>query len=197
MHSNPSNPLSHRRWGGLAAGLALLAGLAVTLVPSAAVAQLGPRTIQNSAMNLDAGAVGDQISLTSSDSQTQKMQLMRDLSYLEPDAWQRASVTWLRFERGEDDSVLISEQGSGIVRGLRASKKWDLEPLEDGGWKATPKKSGGKMDLYLETQFQGEPFTVSAVVPKVDDEVVGAVYRGVDFLFFVVQKKTPEEASAG
>ena len=43
--------------------------------------------------------------------------------------------------------------------------------------------------------FEGEPFTVGAVVPKFEAEAYGAVYRGVDFLFFVVQKKHPEPAA--
>lgn len=197
MHSNPSTPLALRRWPAMAAALALLCLL---VAAPAAVAQMGPRTIQNSAMSLDANSVGDQLAITSSDKHTQKMDLLRELSYLEPEEWQRASVTWLSFKRSEDGAILISEEGRSIVRGLKASKKWDLEPLEEGGWKATPKKKKrGKMDLYLETQFKGEPFTVGAVVPKFDDQTFGAVYRGTDFLFFVVQKKHPEEgeASAG
>lgn len=177
----------------LAAALALAASL---LIPVPAAAQLGPRTIGNTGIRgLDAGGIGDQLNITSSDRTRHKMELIRELEYLEPDAWRSASVTWLAFEHNDDGSVTVTEEGAGVVRDLAASKKWQVEPLEGGGWKLTPAKSGGKMDLYLETVFRGEPFKVGAVVPKFDERSYGAVYRGTDFLFFVVQKKHPEEGA--
>jgi hypothetical protein len=123
------------------------------------------------------------------------MDLIREVQYLDPDKWQSASVTWLKFKKDADGAVLISEEGRGVIQGLTASGKWDVEALEGGGWKATPKKSGGKLDLYLETTYRGEPFTVDAVVPKFNDEAYLAVYRGIDYLFSVVQKKHPEAAA--
>ncbi|MEM7051777.1 MAG: hypothetical protein AAF604_19080 [Acidobacteriota bacterium] len=151
----------------------------------------GPRTMGNSGLTLDAASIGDQLTISSSDKTTQKMDLLRELSYLEPNRWQASSVTWFRFQKNDDGSMMITEEGSGIVGDLSASKKWTVEALEDGGWKATPKKSGGKIDLYLATKYRGEDYSVGAVVPKFDEEAYGAVYRGTDFLFFVVQKKHP------
>jgi hypothetical protein len=186
-----------RRRDGRAAALALGAVAAAALLAAPpAPAQLGPRTMGNSMLSLDAGALGDQIGISSSDSTTHKMELTRELSYMRPDQWQAASVTWLRFRQGENGEVLVTEEGAGVVREVTASKKLRVEAVEGGGWKLVPAKGeAGKLDLYLETVFEGEPFTVGAVVPKFEAEAYGAVYRGVDFLFFVVQKKHPEPAA--
>jgi hypothetical protein len=179
-----------------AAALALAALAAALLAPPPASAQLGARTMNNTALSLDTGALGDQLSISSSDSTTHKMELTRELAYLRPDQWRSSSVTWLRFRQGENGEVLITEEGAGVVRELTASKKLRIEAVEGGGWKLVPEKGEvGKLDLYLETVFQGEPFTVGAVIPKFEGEAFGAVYRGIDFLFFVVQKKHPEPAA--
>lgn len=174
-----------------------LAALALLLLPAVAGAQLGPRTMGNAGLGLDAGAVGDQISISQTDSTRHKMELTRELEYLEPAQWQGSSVTWLEFRRDGDGEIVVTERGPGVVQDLRASKKWQVEPVEGGGWKLSSDKAGGKLDLYLETKFKGDPFTVDAVVPKFDDSAYGAVYRGRDFLFFVVQKKPPQPAAAG
>lgn len=185
-----------RRRNGRAAALALGAFVAAAFAAPPARAQLGPRTIGNSMLALDAGALGDQLSISSSDSTTHKMELTRELSYMRPDQWQAASVTWLRFRQGENGEVLVTEEGSGVVREVTASKRLRVEAVEGGGWKLVPAKGeAGKLDLYLETVFEGEPFTVGAVIPKFEAEAYGAVYRGIDFLFFVVQKKHPEAAA--
>lgn len=173
-----------------------LAAVALVLMPAAAVAQgMGPRTMGNAGLGLDVGSVGDQLSISQTDTTRHKMELTRELEYLDPAKWQGASVTWLEFRRGENGEVLVTEKGPGVVQELRATKKWQVEPMEGGGWKLTSDKAGGKLDLYLETKFKGDPFTVDAVVPKFDEDAYGAVYRGRDYLFFVVQKKHPEPAA--
>ncbi|MEM7481803.1 MAG: hypothetical protein AAF481_11565 [Acidobacteriota bacterium] len=164
--------------------------LVASFIALPALGQLGPRTLGN--QNLDTAAIGDQLSISAADKTTQKMDLVRDLSYLEPAKWKSSSVTWLHFEKAEDGSVAVTEMGPGVVGGVSASGKWNVEAMEDGGWKAVPKKKSGKLDLYLETKFRGEDFKVGAVIPKFDDEAYGAVYRGTDFLFFVTQKKHPD-----
>lgn len=169
----------------------------VLLLPAVAGAQgLGSRTIGNAGLRLDAGAVGDQLSISQSDSTKHKMELTRELEYLDVDRWQSSSVTWLHFHRNGDGEIVVTEKGRGVVEGLRPTKKWQVEEVEGGGWKLTSEK-GGKIDLYLETQYKGDPYTVDVVMPKVDEEAYGAVYRGIDFLFFVVQRKHPEPAAAG
>jgi hypothetical protein len=150
----------------------------------------------NAGLGLDAGSVGDQLSISQTDTTRQKMTLTRELEYLEPGEWQGSSVTWLHFHQGADGEIVVTEKGSGVVRGLKASKKWQVDAVEGGGWRLSGEK-GGKLDLYLETEFKGDPFSVGAVVPKFDGDAYGAVYRGRDFLFFVVQKKHPEPAAAG
>ena len=108
------HPPSHPALFALAALAAALAFLASA--PPAQAQGLGPRTIGNPALRLDAGAVGDQLSISASDSTTHKMELTR-------------------------------------------------------------------------------AFKVGAVVPRFEGEAYGAVYRGLDFLFFVVQKKHPAPAA--
>jgi hypothetical protein len=183
--------LRRAAWVGLMTAVGLLAGVAT------AGAQLGSRTFGNSALALDAGRVGDQLSISSSDRTAHKMELTRELQYLDAAKWQAASVTWLRFRQAGDGEILVTEMGPGVVQEVKASKKWQIEPTEGGGWKLSSDKAGGKLDLYLETVFNGNPFSVGAVVPKFDGDAYGAVYRGRDFLFFVVQKKHPEPAAAG
>ncbi len=169
----------------------------VVLLPSTAGAQgMGSRTMSNSGLGLDAGSVGDQLSISQTDTTRQKMTLTRELEYLDPPRWQGSSVTWLHFSQGEDGEILVTEKGRGVVRELKASKKWQVEAVEGGGWRLVSAGGGGKLDLYLETEFKGDPFTVDAVVPKFEGDAYGAVYRGRDFLFFVVQKKHPEPAAA-
>lgn len=171
-----------------------LSGILLALIVGApAAAQLGPRTLVNPTTGrLDSGGVGDQLGISSSDKTTKKMELIRELQYLEPDVWQRSCVTWLRFREERDGEVVITEEGPGVIRGIRPVGKWKVQPAESGGWQAVSTK-GGKLDLYLDTLFFGQDFTVGAVVPKFDGEAVGAVYRGTDFLFFVVQKKLPDK----
>lgn len=175
--------------------LGALAALAVVLLPGMARAQgMGARTIGNAGLRLDAGAVGDQLSISQSDSTKHKMELTRELQYLDPLKWQASSVTWLHFREGDNGEIVVTEKGPGVVEAIRAAKKWQVEAIEGGGWKLTSEK-GGKLDLYFETKYKGDPFTVDAVVPKFDGEAYGAVYRGIDFLFFVVQKNPPQPAA--
>lgn len=181
----------HLRLGGT------LAALAVVLLPMTAGAQgMGARTMSNSGLGLDAGSVGDLLSISQTDSTQQKMALTRELQYLDPPQWQASSVTWLHFHQGADGEIVVTEKGAGVVREVKAPKKWQVEAIEGGGWRLVPEKDGGKLDLYLETEFKGDPFTVDVMVPKFEGDAYGAVYRGRDFLFFVVQKKHPEPATA-
>jgi hypothetical protein len=166
------------------------AALLLAVWPGAAKAQVGPRTFSNSnTRGLDAGTIGDQLGISSSDATTKKMELIRDIQYWEPDRWQGTSVTWVRFERRDDGSVVVSEEGVGVIGGMEAGKL-EVEQVEDGAWRLSPRKAG-KLDLYFDTTFEGEPFTVWAGVPTFDGEAYGAIYRGRDFLFFVVQRKHP------
>ena len=101
-------------------------------------------------------------------------------------------------QRAAEHVALDSFDGAQVDDGAAVNLRELLrvEAVEGGGWKLVPAKGeAGKLDLYLETVFEGEPFTVGAVVPKFEAEAYGAVYRGVDFLFFVVQKKHPEPAA--
>lgn len=169
----------------------LALALAVAL-PAAVAAQVGPRTISNSrSQGLDAGTIGDRLGISSADLTTKKMELTREIEYWDTSKWLPSSVTWLYFEQGDDGAITISEKGPGVIEAISAGKAWDLTALEGGGWKATPKKGGGKIDLSLDTVFEGKPYTVGAVVPKFKGAAAGGVYRGTDFLFFVVQKKLP------
>lgn len=159
-----------------------------------AAAQLGPRTIGNSTTgNLDLTKLSGRLALSSADAAVKKRSVIRDLEYADPAEWQATSFTWLMFTPQGEGEVLISQRGAAPILGIRPSgKQWEVEPVSAGVWKARSLKgSAGKMDLYLDVEDEGRPFEVGAVVPKAGEETFGAVYRGVDFLFFVVQKKPP------
>jgi hypothetical protein len=185
---NGTNGISALALGGL-----LLAVAAPE--PAGAQTGMGPRTMSNVGVRgLDAGSIGDQQAISSSDDARAKLEVTRELQYLEPAAWKGTAVTWLRFEQNGDGEVLITEGGAGVVRGITGFSKWTVESLEGGGWKAVSEKGGGKVDLYVDTTYKGEDYRVGAVVPKFEGTAYGAIYRGVDFLFFVVQKKHSAEA---